>query len=270
MFIKKEDKMHLLLFLDNNMEEIDQFEPLSNKHIRGSFSRGLGLNEEIREAKKTPIYWWFLTLQASDEYLLCCRNQGKGKLANLYKDFGDIDKKSFAQWWANQGRKIFAERKKFKKVEVVEDRRQLERLSIHKDRLIIEVPLSLRRQTAIRQIGRELKKVYESRDFVDIWKQSSAKRQVIKSKVRMSTVELLLNIWQIRNEHPTLSNYEIGQKAKIDLDIFARTTDGDQIDEALERRRMQIAVSRYLSQAKNLIANAEKGIFPSLQDPAKT
>jgi len=252
------------------MEEIDQFEPLSNKHIRGSFSRGLGLNEEIREAKKTPIYWWFLTLQASDEYLLCCRNQGKGKLANLYRDFGNIDKKSFAQWWANQGRKIFAERKNLKEVEAIEDRHQLERLSIHEDRLIIEVPLTLRRQTAIRQIGKKLKKAYESRDAVDIWEQSTAKRQVIKSKVRMSTVRMLLNVWQIRNEHPTFSNYQIGQKAKIDLDILARTTDGDQIDEALERRRMQIAVSRYLAQARNLIANAEKGIFPSLQDSTKT
>ena len=261
--------MHLLLFLDNNMEEIDQYEPLPNKHIRGSFSRGLGLNDEIREAKKTPIYWWFLTLQASDEYLLCCRSQGKGKLANLYKDFGDIDKKSFAQWWANQGRKIFAERKKLKKVEAIEDRRQLDRLNIHEDRLIIEVPLTLRRQTAIRQIGKQLKKAYEAREAIDIWQQSTAKRQVIKSKIRMSTVEMLLNVWQIRNQNPTLSNYEIGQKAKIDLDLLARTTDGDQLDEALERRRMQIAVSRYLAQAKNLIANAEKGIFPSLQDPSK-
>jgi hypothetical protein len=252
------------------MEEIDQYESLPNKHIRGSFSRGLGLNEEIREAKQTPIYWWFLTLQASDEYLLCCRNLGKGKLANLYKDFGDVDKKSFAQWWANQGRKIFSERKRLKKVDVIDERRQLERLSIHEDRLIIEVPLTLRRQTAIRQIGKELKKAYENRVDVDIWQQSTAKRQIIKSKIRMKTVEMLLNVWQIRNENLTFSNYEIGQKAKIDLDLLARTTDGDQIDEALERRRMTIAVSRYLAQAKNLIANAEMGIFPSLQDPSKT
>ena len=109
------------------------------------------------------------------------------------------------------------------------------------------------------------KKVYESRDVVDIWEQSTAKRQVIKSKMRMSTVEILLNVLRIRNEYPALSNFEIGQKAKIDLDILARTTDGDQIDEALERRRMQIAVSRYLDQARNLIANAELGIFPSIK-----
>lgn len=249
------------------MDEQDQYEPLPNKHIRGSFGRGLGLSEEIKEARKTPIYWWFLTLQASDEYLLCCRNQGKGRLVNLYKDFGDIDGKSFAQWWANQGRKIFAERKKLKKVEVVDGRSQLERLSIHEDRLIIEVPLTLRRQTAIRQIGKALQKAYDSRDPVDIWEQSTAKRQVIKSKIRMTTVEMLLNVWKIRNEHPSLSNYEVGQKAKIDLDILARTTDGDQIDDALERRRMTIAVSRYLAQAKQLIANAEMGIFPSIKPP---
>lgn len=248
------------------MEEIDSFEALPNKHLRGSFTRGLGLNEEIREARNTPIYWWFMTLQASEDYLQCCRNIGKGRLANLYKDFGDIDKKSFAQWWTAHGRKTFAERKKLKRVEVIEERGQLERLAIHEDRLIIEVPLTLRRQTAIRQIGKELKKAYEGRD-INIWQQSTAKRQIVKSKIRMSTVETLLRVWKIRDENPGFSNYQVGVKAGIDMDLLARTTDGEEIDDAFERRRMTIAVSRYIKQAKNLIANAENGIFPSLHEP---
>lgn len=269
MSCENQDKIHKPRFFDNTMDEKESFEPLPNKHLRGSLTRGLGLQEEIREARKTPIYWWFMTLQASEDYLQCCRNLGKGRLANLYKDFGDVDKKSFAQWWTSHGRKIFAERKKLKRVEAIEERSQLERLAIHEDCLIIEVPLTLRRQTAIRQIGKELKKAYEGRD-IDIWQQSSAKRQIIKSKVRMSTVETILRVFKIRDENPRLSNYEIGLKAGIDLDLLARTTDGEEIDEALERRRMTIAVSRYLAQAKNLIANAENGIFPSLQNPKKT
>jgi riboflavin synthase alpha subunit len=80
---------------------------------------------------------------------------------------------------------------------------------------------------------------------------------------------MLLKVLEIRNDNLTMTNYEIGQKANIELDLLARTTDGDLIDESLERRRMTIAVSRYLAQAKNLIANAEQGVFPSIKTPAK-
>jgi hypothetical protein len=230
---------------------MDKEEPvlMPNKHVRGSFTRPMGAGEAMREAKGTPMYWWFKTLQASDEYRLCCRNQGKGKLANLYKDFGDVDEKSFAQWYQQIGRKLFAEKKRLKKVEPITEPRQLGGLNLDEDVLIIKVPLTLRRQTAIRQIGKELQKAYENRNPVDIWEQSSAKRQIVKTKIRMSTVE---------------------KKANIQIDLRQRNAEIYGDDDALEIRRMTFTVSRYLGQAKHLIANAELGVFPSIKPPAKT
>ena len=69
-----------------------------------------------------------MTLRASDEYSYCCENGGKGKLASLYADFGDIPKLPFPMWYMKHGRKIFGETKPFKKVQSVETNRELEEL----------------------------------------------------------------------------------------------------------------------------------------------
>lgn len=228
-------------------------------------SKRMPIRDEVKDARNSPAYWWYKTLQASDDYVYCCEHNGQGLLAGLYRDFGDV-RKDFMSWWLNVGRKIFAETKSLKKVKVI-DTDTFEDLILRKDRLIVEIPLTMRKQTIMRQIGKYLKNTQDAAEPVDVWKSSSAKRQIIKSKVRMTTVEMLLKVFDLRVKHPTLSNYEIGLKAGIDLDIYARDTSGIDIDLAIEKRRMTIAVSRYLGQAKNLIANAERGIFPSLNEP---
>lgn len=244
--------------------DTDTERELPNKHIKmlpPSTRRASNPTNELSAARSSPAYWWYMTLRESDEYLHCCKNDGQGKLEGLYFDFGDV-RLEFAKWWMTRGRKIFAEQKPLKRVQKI-GRKELDSLSVHKDQLIIQIPLTVRKQTVMRQIGKILKEAYEGRD-VDIWKQSTATRQIVKSRVRMTTVEILLTVMRCRNEFPALSNYAIGVKANIELDIFARDTTGEILDLDIEKRRMTIAVSRYLGQARNLIANAERGIFPSL------
>lgn len=242
------------------MEEL----PLPNKHIPQRVRRTFGSAGEVRAARNTPIYWWYQCLRASDEYRICCEQSGNGPLLPTYLDFGDVFKDEFSMWYMKRGRKIFAETKPFKKVIAFENRRELEEIQAKPDSLVLQIPLNVRKQTVMRQIGRILKKSYEGRE-IDIWAQSTAKRQVIKSRVKMKTVEILLKVHEIRNANLTATNYQIGLMAGIELDILARDTSGMVYDDALERRRMTFAVSRYLKQAKQLIANAERGIFPSLK-----
>ncbi len=80
----------------------------------------------------------------------------------------------------------------------------------------------------------------------------------------MSTVELLLKLHSLRNRYPAMKLYELGQRAGVELDLLARATDGEEITEEMEKRRMTIAVSRYLRQAQCLINNATKGVFPKI------
>jgi hypothetical protein len=246
------------------MEDNDEFlEPI--KFIRGSMRRRTPIEEELRQARKSPAYWWFKCLEASDEYRSCCDMLGYGELGETYSKFGNIfDYPHFDSWWIKQGRFLFIQEEQ-KKVKVFDDG-IFRKADANANTLILEIPLTLRKQTVMRQIGKELKKAYEGRE-VDIQKNSSAKVKFEKSKIRMTTVELLLKIHRLRKKHPELSLNQLGIRAGVELDLFARITNSEDMDDCeYERtRRMTIAVSRYLKQARHLIGNAANGIFPSIK-----
>lgn len=48
------------------------------------------LDEEVRKAKESWYYYWYLALKRSDVYRQCCRGRGAGRLKTLYYDFGDV------------------------------------------------------------------------------------------------------------------------------------------------------------------------------------
>ena len=251
-------------------ENEELLEPI--KFIRGSMRRRTPIEEELRQARKSPAYWWFKCLEASDEYRSCCELNGFGSLAETYSKFGNIfNYPHFDSWWLKQGRFLFIQ-EELKKVKAFEDG-AFRKADANSDTLVLEIPLTLRKQTVMRQIGKELKKAYEGRE-VDIQKNSTAKVKFEKSKIRMTTVELLLKIQRLRKGYPNLSLNELGMRAGVELDLFARITNDANMDnsEYEKTRRMTIAVSRYLKQARHLIDNASHGIFPSIkvQQPSFT
>jgi hypothetical protein len=223
------------------------------------------LPEEIKQARASQAYWWFQCLRASDEYKICCVNDGEGELSETYKKFGNVfNYPNFDLWWMKHGRFQFIQKKKSEVKKI--DEQDLRKLDLNINKLVLDVPLTLRKQTVMRQIGKILKKAYENRE-VDIQKASTATIKFEKSKMQMTTVERLLQIHKLRKKYPNLSLNQIGIKAGIELDIFARITNSDDMDDSVyeEVRRMTIAVSRYLKQARHLIDNAAHGIFPSIK-----
>lgn len=250
--------------MTNNDNEL--LEPI--KFIAGSTRRRVELPEEIRLARASPAYWWFRCLEASDNYQYCCKHDGKGELASTYEMFGNIFEHShFDLWWRKHGRLLFIQQQPLKKVTAINED-NFRRSGIDGDKLILEIPLTMRKQTAMRQIGVLLKKAYEGRD-INIQKNSTAQIKFEKSKLQMSTVERLLKIYRLRERYPRLTLNELGVKAGLVLDLFARATDTTDLDleteQEIEVRRMTIAISRYLKQARHLIDNAEHGVFPSIK-----
>ena len=222
------------------------------------------LTQEMRLAKNGWYGLWYRCLKLSNEYQHCCTNQGKGRLKLMYGDFGDVVKLPFPQWWQIVGRYLFAERKAIPKVQSYTNRRDLEEITSMRDKLVLEIPLNMRKSTAVRQINKFLKQAYEGREVVPR-EQSTARRKLAKSKLRKETLVKMLDLYELRHRKPDLSLWQLGEAAGIELDLMARTTDGQQMTLQQERIRMGIAVSRYLSQARNLIWNATEGKFPSIK-----
>ena len=73
----------------------------------------------------------------------------------------------------------------------------------------------------------------------------------------------MLDVYELKMKKPNLTLWQIGEQAGIELDLMARSTDGQILSLQQERIRMGIAVSRYLKQSRDLIWNATEGIFPS-------
>lgn len=68
----------------------------------------------LRNLERSPYYFWWAYLRENEQYLDCCNRDGKGKLASLYKDFGDVRSDDFKAWWGGKLQKgpyLFAERK---------------------------------------------------------------------------------------------------------------------------------------------------------------
>ena len=120
--------------------------------------------------KTSVYYYWWEFLRRSDDYKRCCEKGGKGKLAKLYADFGnvfeerDTELDTFWNWWTakhpvtgeNRGQTLFAE---------PPARRLTERVSSttpSEDTLVIEVPLELRTAYLINQF-RQLLSDYDKR-----------------------------------------------------------------------------------------------------------
>ncbi len=222
------------------------------------------LSDEMRQAKSSWYGLWYRCLRLSDEYKHCCTNDGKGRLKPIYGDFGDVVDLRFEQCWQRVGRYLFAERKAIPKVQFYTHRRDLEEITNLRDKVVIEVPLTIRKSTVVRQINKILKAAYEGREVVPR-EQSTARRKLAKSKLRKETVSKMLDLYELRARKPELTLWQLGERAGIELDLMARTTDGQQITLQQERIRMGIAVSRYLKQARNLIWNATEGVFPSIK-----
>ena len=137
-----------------------------------------------------------------------------------------------------------------------------------RDKLVLEIPLNMRKSTAVRQLNQFLKQAYEGREVVPR-EQSTARRKLSKSKLRKETAVKILDLYELRYRKPELTLWQLCEAAGIELDLMARTTDGQQMTLQQERIRIGIAVSRYLSQARNLIWNATEGNFPNIKAVAE-
>jgi hypothetical protein len=225
-------------------------------------ARQEAFEDELREAKGTWAALWYRCLTLSEEYKLCCESEGQGRLKDIYRDFGDVVMLRFESWWRQVGRYLFAERKIHPKVHAYTRHRDLEDIRNLRDKLILEVPLTIRRATVTRQINAILKAAYEEREAVVPREQSTAKRKLMKSKLRKDTVIKMLDLYELRKAKPDLTLWQLGEDAGIELDFNRWKL--EVIDIKQERIRMAISVSRSLNQARNLIWNATEGRFPSI------
>lgn len=214
------------------------------KGIPGTLRKRIPIQEEINKAKESIYYQWYRCLNASKDYIDCCKVEGKNhKLSGTYQIFGDVTS-SWPRWWQKVGRVIFSERRQYPKVRAIDKSDALNKLQVDSSNfLILDIPLSLRRVTILEQINKLLDENHPGRDL-DINAQSSAIVQIESSKLQHKTIPLLVDVAHILLKKPDISLYSLAEEAKIATHHLGRST-SESLSEREEKQRREKAAGDY-------------------------
>jgi hypothetical protein len=195
-------------------------------------------------------YYWWAFLRENEDYIACCVNGGKGPMADLYRDFGDVRGADFMDWWIEGGRLLFCE--------PLEDAATILReVPLNHDnekRVLISVPLN----GDLDRIAAEIRTAmgeYRYKRNSDELRESCAKYQIL-AIAKLQSLYRQIGIYKAKKEG-------IGHKA-----IAHRLDIGNSGSNYNENATVS-AVSRYYADAQKLIYNVGKGRFPDYSDPPK-
>jgi hypothetical protein len=217
---------------------------------------------ELAEARNSPYYWWWAFLKESAEYRRSLSGRSEEPYASMARDFGRLGN-DFDYWWLRTGREIFAEQMALPRV------RELEHgVTVNLDqinpKLVLELPLTIRRSTILRQINEFLDKYHQGAKL-RVMKHGTARRKLFaQSRMRLTTLKVLHDVWTTRKNFPQMTWWEIGEALGVSRAFDTKLTDTPD-ERAYKHRCMTLVVQRHCRKATALIDFAAKGDFPRIK-----
>jgi hypothetical protein len=221
-----------------------------------------------RSWKRSVYYWWWAYLKRSPEYRACCDVGGKGKLAPLYKDFGDVRSDDFRTWWrkGDRGATLFAEPAVEVSVKVLTPG---DIIGDPAQGLSVYLPLNLPNGFLIKRVNDLLGAIRKGKRGVQYGRaQRSSALYKFGGQPNLKALEKTLKVYDILNEEASkpagsrMPYWKIAQKAGI-IDDNRKILPTDSIGRAAKKRAVMTAiVGRLKNRAEASIRNAARGIFP--------
>lgn len=218
--------------------------------------------------QRSPFYWWWAYLRLNEDYLKCCASGGKGRLAALYADFGDVRSDDFKKWWTTEdrGARLFGEQEVAQRLTEIKDYASVPKEWDSVKLMLVAVPLTTDKQylrTRFNSLLRARHKKPRGRTANKL-SQSTA-LYTLRQNYTIDNLDKCLSVYQRhrlakeRGERITL--WRIGAELRLMPASIPKPTDlpGEAF---LKRQALAAAVSRYLKQANQRIANVAKGVFP--------
>jgi len=214
----------------------------------------------------SPYYWWWEYLRRNKDYLGCCENEGKGKLSELYKDFGDVRGDSFREWWRVKAVPLFAEKQSDIRVGEIQSKDEIPNEWNKEDLMILKISLGMDKKSIKKIFNQILKKRHTTERGRPVQKfGKSTAKYPINQNFTIDNLRIGLEVYDLykstREGNEKLKLWEIGVAKRLLADSMpeAKDTNGEKL---IKRNRMAATVSRYIKQAEKRIENVGKGIFP--------
>ncbi len=218
--------------------------------------------QELIAARNSAYYWWWAFLRESREYRRALSGRTDEPFAGMAKHFGRLGD-DFDRWWLRTGREIFAEQMALPSVRMLEHGVTVNLDQIN-PKLVLEVPLTIRRSTILRQVNQLLDRHHQGAKL-RVMKHSSAKRKLYtQSRMRLPTLKILYDVWITRKQHPDWTWHAIGGQLNLSP-VFISSTRDSELEVEYKNRCMTIVVQRYYRKAAALIDFAARGDFPRIK-----
>ena len=214
--------------------------------------------------KKTVYYWWWAYLKRNTEYLECCENNGEGKLASLYADFGDVRGDDFRDWWTKDSRgfRLFAEPRTEDTIRLLEDG---EEARDGVEMMTVSVPLYLPKRFLTKRFSELLSKKHTGKRGKQYAKKSNATYR-FQGQPNIPALEQGLMVYDAIKEAEALGIKKAYWEIAMDLKILTsdnriRSTDPKAIQTAKKNIATAI-VGRYKKRVDASIKLTSQGFFP--------
>lgn len=230
--------------------------------------------------QRSPYYWWWAYLKRNDEYIACCERDGTGKLAKLYKDFGDVRSDDFRSWWGGslqRGQLLFAEKSSDLKLKRITNQDEwMDDWTGNTDVAVFVVNMAIGRRKLQQMFAAELSKHHKGRrGRPALGTVKSTAMYPLHRNYSQHNLRSMLETYDawLANEALPKSQrkpqWAIGDSIKLVANAVSKKTD-TQAEKTAKHNVMSVAVNRYVRQAKAIITNTVKGQFPNSDSPSDT
>ena len=227
----------------------------------------------ISYQQRSPYYWWWQYLRRNEDYIACCEREGKGKLARLYGDFGDVRFDDFHKWWAagERGPKLFGEQPLKIKFGELNSAAEFSAEWRKEQVAVVAFPLDKSKRQLMSDIKRLLDQRHTGRQgrpaLADL--QSTARYRLSRNytipnlQTSLSVYDLWLKSQRASTNELKLALWEIGRELNLNPAAVRKAQSRLALDRATARNHLSALVSRYLRWAKSNIAAVVTGEFPA-------
>lgn len=218
--------------------------------------------------QNTVYYWWWAYLKRNTDYIACCDLGGKGNLASLYADFGDVREEDFKAWWTfkvngeDRGASLFAEPSVESSVKVLKEG---EKAASEAEALTLSLPLNFPKRFLERRFKALLSEAHKGKRGVQLARFSKAK-YTFKGQPNIPALKQGLMVYDALKEaegmKPKKPQWLIAQELKI-VPLDKRVDKNDTAGVAIDKKNVLTAiVGRYKKRVELSIRNVVKGQFP--------
>jgi hypothetical protein len=220
--------------------------------------------------EESVYYFWWEFLRRHEGYKKTCETGGKGKYAKLYADFGNVHGVSFREWWneGNRGARLFSEPPLPNTVTVLSsaDIDALPKDWDSKSLLIVAIPLGLRKRYILQRLTVILAQYHKGKRGKRMFKESQA-LYPIAAQFSIESFRKCLALYDLTQNEPQLKLWELGQRiglgARLNKSELAAGRGRANPTAVAKKNSLQVAASKKLKMASNIIDGVGREIFPA-------